>query len=61
MAKEPETTELPRHVAYYRQAKDLAMGVHPRSKQASIALLFMDALLTSLIITYVSCTMTPYP
>lgn len=45
----------PRHVAYYRQAKDLAMGVHPYSKQASILLLFLDALLTSLIITYVPC------
>jgi len=63
MAKdlEPEVSKPPRHIAYYRQAKDLAMGVHPYSKHASILLLFFDALLTSLIITYVPCTYHLWP
>ena len=53
-----ETEQLskpPRHVYYYDQAKSLLMGTHPYSKQASVFLLFIDALLTSLIITYIPC------
>jgi alpha-1,3-mannosyltransferase len=58
---EVRVEEPPRHVAYYRQAKELAMGTHPWSKRASIALLFADALLTSLIITYVPCKASFWP
>ena len=45
----------PRHVAYYRQAKDFALGVHPLSKYGPPLLLVFDALLCSLIISKVSC------
>lgn len=47
--------EMPRHVAYYQQAKQLAMGVHPLSKYVPPLLLLADALLTSLVISKVAC------
>ncbi|KAH7411067.1 glycosyltransferase family 58 protein [Cadophora sp. MPI-SDFR-AT-0126] len=45
-----------RHVSYLRQAKDLAMGVHPLSKYVPPLLLLADAFLTSLIIYKISYT-----
>jgi alpha-1,3-mannosyltransferase len=50
-----EKSEPPRHVAYYRQARDFALGVHPLSKYGPPLLLFFDALLCSLIISKVAC------
>jgi hypothetical protein len=50
-----EKSEPPRHIAYYRQARDLALGVHPLSKYGPPLLLLFDALLTSLIISKVAC------
>lgn len=47
--------EQPTHVSYLRQAKDLAIGVHPWSKYVPPLLLLADALLTSLIIYKVAC------
>lgn len=46
-----------RHISYLRQAKDLAMGIHPLSKYVPPLLLIADAFLTSLIIYKVSCTL----
>lgn len=48
-------------INYYQQARDLAMGIHPYSKYASLLLLLGDALLTSLIITYIPCMKIPNP
>ncbi|KAK0119770.1 dolichyl-P-Man:Man(5)GlcNAc(2)-PP-dolichol alpha-1,3-mannosyltransferase [Cadophora gregata] len=45
-----------RYVSYPRQAKDLAMGVHPLSRYVPPLLLLADAFLTSLIIYKVSYT-----
>ncbi|KAL2070736.1 hypothetical protein VTL71DRAFT_13762 [Oculimacula yallundae] len=45
-----------RDISYSRQAKDLAMGVHPLSKYVPPLLLLADAVLTSLIIYKVSYT-----
>ena len=50
-----EKSEPPRHIAYYRQARDLALGAHPLSKYGPPLLLLFDALLTSLIISKVAC------
>jgi alpha-1,3-mannosyltransferase len=50
-----EKSEPPRHVAYYRQARDLMLGAHPLSKYGPPLLLFLDALLCSLIISKVAC------
>jgi alpha-1,3-mannosyltransferase len=50
-----EKSEPSRHVAYIRQAKDLALGQHPLSKYGPPLLLVFDALLTSLIISKVAC------
>ncbi|KAF4636277.1 hypothetical protein G7Y89_g1808 [Cudoniella acicularis] len=53
MAKDEEP---PRHIALYRQVRDFAMFAHPLSKYGPPALLFVDALLCSLIIYKVSYT-----
>jgi alpha-1,3-mannosyltransferase len=50
-----EKSEPPRHVAYYRQAKELALGQHPLSKYGPPLLLLFVALLTSVIISRVAC------
>jgi alpha-1,3-mannosyltransferase len=50
-----ENSEIPKHLAYYLQAKDLALGIHPLSKYVPPLLLFLDALLCSLIISKVAC------
>lgn len=57
IAREPQEEEplIPRHVEYYRLARDFALGVHPLSKYAVPILLLTDALLTSLIISKVAC------
>jgi alpha-1,3-mannosyltransferase len=52
-------SEPPRHLSYFRQAKDLALGVHPWSKYVPPLLLFLDALLCSLIISKVACEFLP--
>jgi len=45
----------PRHLVYYRQAKDFALGQHPLSKYGPPLLLLFDAILTSIIISKVAC------
>ncbi len=54
-----EKSDPPRHVAYYRQVKDLALGSHPFSKYVPPFLLFLDGLLCSLIISKVACEFLP--
>jgi len=53
-------SEPPKHVVLFRQAKDLAMGVHPLSKYVPSFLLLLDALLCSLIISKVACKSPPF-
>ena len=45
--------------ALVKQAKGVAMGTHPLSKYVPAALLLVDALLCSLIISRVSCESFP--
>lgn len=49
------------YAALVKQVKDVALGTHPLSKFVPPALLLMDALLCSLIISRVSCESFPYP
>jgi alpha-1,3-mannosyltransferase len=56
-----EKPEISRHVVYIRQARDIALGVHPLSRFGPPLLLLADALLTSLIISKVACKSLPYP
>lgn len=46
---------LPRHVSLYQQAKELAMGHGPLAKFVPPALLALDAVLCSLIISRIPC------
>lgn len=50
-----ERSSPPHHVALYQHVKRLAVGDHPLAKYASPLLLFLDALLCSLIISKVAC------
>jgi hypothetical protein len=56
-----EKPEVPRPVGYVRQARDIALGVHPWSRFGAPLLLLADALLTSLIISKVACKSLPIP
>jgi len=49
------------YTALVKQVKDVALGTHPLSKFVPPALLLVDALLCSLIISRVSCESLPYP
>lgn len=60
MEEEETVEELPRHVYYYHQAKDLALGVHPLSHHIPPLFLLFDALLTSLVICKVPCESRPH-
>lgn len=53
MAKEGDSP--PMYLVAYQQAKQFALGTHPFSKYGSPLLLLGDALLTSLIISKISC------
>jgi alpha-1,3-mannosyltransferase len=53
--------EAPVHVSYIRQARDIALGVHPWSRFGPPLLLLADAVLTTLIISKVACKFLPYP
>ena len=54
MAQKNET-EPQGQINYLRQLKDLARGEHPFARFVSPALLLVDAVLCSLIISMVSC------
>jgi alpha-1,3-mannosyltransferase len=56
-----EKPESPRPVSYVRQAKDIALGVHPWARFGPPLLLLADALLTSLIISKVACKSLLFP
>jgi alpha-1,3-mannosyltransferase len=54
-----EKPEIPRPVGYVRQAREIALGMHPWSRFGTPLLLLADALLTSLIISKVACKSLP--
>jgi len=49
---------IPRHMALLKEAKRLAIGDHPLAKYVPPALLLVDALLCSFIISRVSCKLS---
>lgn len=50
-----ENKSPPLYMAVYNQVIDLAMSRHPLSKYVPTLLLLVEAMLCSLIITYVAC------
>lgn len=56
-----ERPEIPMQAGYVRQARDIALGVHPWSRFGPPLLLLADAMLTSLIISKVACKSLPSP